>query len=726
MTSKKKQIPADPQPIGKSRLWVFRLGAMIGIPLILFACLELGLRIGGFGYSTEIATRQPVNGKDRYCYNLKLGWRFFPKRLARDLTGFAFDAKKAPETYRIFVLGASAAQGVPDEHYNFGRFLEIMLEHEYPQTKFEVINVAMTAINSHAVYQIAKSCSGFEPDLMIVYLGNNEVVGPYGAGTIFAPLSPNMAMIRANAAMICTKTGQLFQSLLYAAGSNKVPLSWGGMEMFLNEQVRPESDALQTVYSHFEQNLRDICKIGIRAGANVLVSNVGCNLKDNAPFASQHRDGLTDSEKQAWAEHYREGISQETAGKHEAAVASYLAAEQIDGTFADLQFRLGRCYWHLAQYPKARKRYLQALDHDTLRFRADTKINQIIQSVAQGREPEGIYFVDVVKALEENSPHNTPGKELFYEHVHYRFEGNYILAKTMFEHIKETLPETIAQHQKGFPTLTLNDCQARLVYTDFERYQNASGVLGGLISKPPFTNQSYHGDLVKELENEVNNSKPGTSRNAEEIAALYHKMITLHPQDWKLRWKLAVLYCEDPATHNHASIEIKKVLQHLPYDRAYHTLTQILIIQDKLDEAERYNRELIKMKPTYADAYFTLGEIFRIKADYDQAIRFFSKGIQLQPTKESIYVYGYLAEMFEKKGDLKKAIETLYEAIENCPKEQTAMAHINLGLLLARSNKPQEAVHPPHGNQRFPAGGNQKRKWPVCSFDTTKANRVSP
>jgi hypothetical protein len=46
---------------------------MILIPLVLFVCLEAGLRVAGVGYSTEIATQQTVNGKDRYCYNLKLG-----------------------------------------------------------------------------------------------------------------------------------------------------------------------------------------------------------------------------------------------------------------------------------------------------------------------------------------------------------------------------------------------------------------------------------------------------------------------------------------------------------------------------------------------------------------------------------------------------------------------------------------------------------------------------
>lgn len=692
MASKKKQVPLSPQPISKKRLWILRLTVMILVPLILFVCVEAGLRLVGFGYSTSIAIKQNVNGKDRYCYNQKLGWRFFPKPLARDLAGFAFDIKKAPQTYRIFVLGASAAQGTPDECYNFGRFLEIMLENEYSQTDFEVINVAMTAINSHAVYHIAKSCVRFEPDIMIVYLGNNEVVGPFGAGTIFANLSPNLGMIRANTAMTLTRTGQLLQSLMYSVSfGSKVPQSWGGMEMFLDEQVRPDADALQVVYSHFEQNLRDICAVSVKAGANIFISNVACNLKDNAPFASQHRENLTDSEKQAWDEKYQQGMTHEAAAELEAAITSYLASEQIDDSFADLQFRIGRCYWRLGQYAKAREYYIRAREYDTLRFRADTKINQVIQSVSKGRETEGIYFVDTVKIMEENSPHNTPGNELFYEHVHYRFEGNYILAKTIFEQIKKTLPEKITQHKKDLPTLTLDDCEDRLVYTAFERYHNTGFVLTDLVDKPPFTNQSYHAEFLAKLEKEVDNSKQGIIRDAREIVALYNKMINLHPQDWRLRWKRTLFYAQDPAQYQYISMEFKKILEYLPYHKAYRGLPPILIMQNKLDEAEYYCRELLKIKPTCALSYSYLGNIFRKKGNDRKAIKYFSKAIDLQP-KESVSAYGDLAEVFEESGNPEKAIKVLYKAIDILPKEVTAMDHINLGLLLGKENRPKEAI----------------------------------
>jgi len=40
--------------------------------------------------------------------------------------------------------------------------------------------------------EIAKDCAHHQADLFILYLGNNEVVGPYGAGTVFTPLSSNL------------------------------------------------------------------------------------------------------------------------------------------------------------------------------------------------------------------------------------------------------------------------------------------------------------------------------------------------------------------------------------------------------------------------------------------------------------------------------------------------------------------------------------------------------
>ena len=64
------------------------------------------------------------------------------------------------------------------------------MEERCSGTKFEVINTGMTAINSHAILAIARDCVPFNGDIWIIYMGNNEVIGPFGAGSVLGPKAP--------------------------------------------------------------------------------------------------------------------------------------------------------------------------------------------------------------------------------------------------------------------------------------------------------------------------------------------------------------------------------------------------------------------------------------------------------------------------------------------------------------------------------------------------------
>ena len=55
----------------------------------------------------------------------------------------------------------------------------------FPQTHFEIVNLGITAINSHVILPIARDCAKADGDLWIIYMGNNEMVGPFGAATVF-------------------------------------------------------------------------------------------------------------------------------------------------------------------------------------------------------------------------------------------------------------------------------------------------------------------------------------------------------------------------------------------------------------------------------------------------------------------------------------------------------------------------------------------------------------
>ena len=119
----------------------------------------------------------------------------------------------------------------------------------------------------------------------------------------------------------------------------------------------------------------------------MLLSTVGVNLKDSAPFTSAHRTDLADSERAAWEAAVKEGAALEESGQQAQALQRYLAAAAIDDRYAELQFRFGRVQWNLGDFAQARERFGLARDLDVLRFRADSRINDTIRSVAKASGP---------------------------------------------------------------------------------------------------------------------------------------------------------------------------------------------------------------------------------------------------------------------------------------------------------------------------------------------------
>jgi tetratricopeptide (TPR) repeat protein len=674
------------------RLWLFRVVALTVIPALLLLLLEVVLHIVGYGYPVDTMIRYKMNGRVFYCDNVKFCWRFFPKEIAREFNPFKLSSVKSENAYRIFILGASAAQGEPDGAFGFGRFLQVMLQDKYPGIDFKVIIAATAAINSHVVVEIAKDCARHEPDLFVVYLGNNEVTGPYGAGTVFAPLSPSLSIIRMGIAVKATRLGQMMTSLTEWAGIQKGrPTAWRGLEMFLDKQIRADDRHLETVCRHFRRNLEDIVQIGRNSGANSILCTVGSNLKDNPPFASLHRPDLNKQEKAKWDNLYAQAIEYESAGRYAEAVENYLAAAEIDGSYADLQFRLGRCYWALQDYDAARQRYIQARELDTLRFRADRRINEIIRGVADSWAGKGVYLADAVKTFESNSPHENAGDELFYEHVHLNFKGNYLLAKTVLEKLEEVLPQRVAAHRAdNASTLTQDECAQRLAYTEWDQYVITDEVLKRFISKPPFTNQLYHEEQLRMMEEKLKTLKANITPDAlEKAAAQYRQAIQNAPQDVYLRWKYGRLLAEDLKDYKTAAEQFKLVRNSIPHSYVmYNALGSVLRAAGDLDAAIANYLTAIRIKPTCGDAHYNLGWIYQKRGKIKKAEKHYSYATRFWP--DSVIAYNSLAEVLYQQGKIKEAAEVCRKGLVFIP--DSSLLHFSLGLILHKQGHKEAAI----------------------------------
>ncbi len=681
-----------PRHITGGRLWLFRIVSIAVVPVLFLLLLELGLRMADYGYPADAMIRRKVGGEVVYCDNVTFCWRFFPKAISREFNPFKFSADKKENTYRIFVLGSSAAQGEPDGAFGFGRILQAMLRETYPAVNFEVIIAATAAINSHVVVEIARDCARHEPDLFVVYLGNNEVTGPYGAGTVFAPLSPSLSVIRMGMAFKATKLGQLLTHVVEWAGIQGGQVrSWRGLEMFLEKQIRLDDARLQIVYRHFRKNLEDIVRIGLDAGAHVVVSTVGGNLKDNPPFASLHRADMTDAERRNFDGSYRQGIDFEDVEDYTRALEQYLKAAEIDDHLAELHFRMGRCRWELGEYERSRQSFIQARELDTLRFRADNHINETICEVAANRSAEGVFLADAVKAFARNSPFGTPGRELFYEHVHLTFKGNYLLARTVFEKVDGQLPQWIKMHalENSLP-LTEDECARLLAYTEWDRYVIADEVIQRFISKPPFTNQLYHQQQRTLLEQQRRDLKANLTPDVlKEAAVQYQQAIEKSPEDLYLRWKYGRLLAEELKHYKAAAEQFQCVKTAIPYSYVmYNTLGSIFLATRHMDAAEEHFLAAARIKPACVDAHYNLGRIYQQRGEIKKAIEHYSSAIRYLPNY--VLAYNSLADVLYRQGKIDAAVEICRRGVMFVP--DSALLHGSLGMLLHKQGRRDEAI----------------------------------
>ena len=239
--------------LSPGRKWLFRILAVVILPLVVLCLLELLLRVLGFGFDPHFFKRERAGGKDYYVANEEFGLTFFPRSLARIPDPVTVSATKTPDTFRIFIFGESAALGDPRPNYGAGCYLEVLLAERFPRAKFEVINTSMTAINSHVVLPIAEECAGHAGDLWLIYMGNNEMVGPFGAATVFGGRAPPIWLVRVQLELQRLRLGQLLLATAQKLHKPAHAAGWRGMKMFVQNQIAPDDPRKQRVYENYQR-----------------------------------------------------------------------------------------------------------------------------------------------------------------------------------------------------------------------------------------------------------------------------------------------------------------------------------------------------------------------------------------------------------------------------------------------------------------------------------------
>jgi tetratricopeptide (TPR) repeat protein len=437
MRERRKRRQAEPARPAWSGLTVRQrilLGAWgLASPVILLGLLEAGLRAGGFGSGYPLFVPYQAEGQEMLVPNPLVARRYFagpepPPQPQPDL----FSTVKAPGTLRLFVQGASSAAGFPYSYGGaFSRMLEQRLQSADTARDVEVVNTALTAVNSYTLLDFADEIVAHRPDAVLIYAAHNEYYGAFGVGSSVS-LGRSSLAVRGYLRLIRLRSVQLLREALPRV--RPAPARAGPeasrtlMERMAANRSIPFGSALREAgIRQFRGNLRRLLARYREAGVPVFVATVASNERDLAPFVGDAEDPagaqLLEDRMRAAGDLLRTGDTATALG-----ALQELAARLPDA--ADAHYALAQLLDRTRRHDAARASYLAAKDRDRLPFRAPEAMNEVIREEAARA---GATVVDVQRHLAEASPDGIIGRTLILEHVHPNITGQFLIADAFYE-----------------------------------------------------------------------------------------------------------------------------------------------------------------------------------------------------------------------------------------------------------------------------------------------------
>jgi tetratricopeptide (TPR) repeat protein len=660
----------------------------VAVPVVVLLALEAALRLAGYGYPTAFFKRLTIAGREYLVENDRFGWRFFPPEIARAPAPVRLLARKAPGTFRVVVLGESAALGDPRPAYGFSRYLEVLLSERFRTGRCEVINLGMTAMNSHGIREIARECAGLGADAWVVYMGNNEFYGPFGAGTIFGPPAPPLALVRLRLAVQATRLGQLLAAgaARWRGGAAEVT-NWAGLRMFEGREIPPDDPRRARVHRSFARNAEAIVQAGVRAGARVVLSSVAVNLRDCPPFASLHAGALSEDARREWERLHEAAVAAAEAGEAAAARSNLLQAVALSPAHAGAQFRLAELELAEGEGTDAGQRFARARDCDAMPFRADSEANAILRDLATRHAAAGVEWLDAAAELGREQPGEVPGAETFFEHVHFTFDGNYRFARLVAERLVPPAQKTL-----GAPAAAAWASQARcerlLGLTDWNRAAVLETMLYRLL-EPPYTGQARARERLAALRDQWREARERMTPSAQiEARAVYAAALQRAPDDHRLRENHAE-FLEATGDLAAAAEEWLRVRELLPHHLSgwYHS-GRLLAATGKVAEARQALQQALRLRPDLVEAEVELAGLDLREGRLDSALERCDRALARRPDEPRLHVRR--ADVLARLKRRDDALASLREAIRVRPTHWEA--RYLLGVELAMDNQIAEAA----------------------------------
>lgn len=640
------------------------------IPGLLLICLEIAAGYSPRAFPTSLFVKDTAtDGSTVLRVNYQVGYRFFPGRLARKPLAEFMPTPKPAERLRIFVLGESAARGEQLADFSFARILQAFFNQNNPAKKVEVINTGIPAINSWVLREFAKEIVNYEPDLIIIYAGHNEFIGPYGPASVFG-LTGNRTGILAAIMASSLKLVQLWRPDQSPEGLQQ---GWQGLEMFLRNKILSASQALQTCLNNWEQNLADIMQIAQQHKVPVVWCRVPVNLLDCAPFISDTNGLATGTIKAI-----------DTLAAQIPITGLESAAKVIDELYrqapkhALLNYLNGLVHYNRADFATAKSLLRTALAEDCFRVRINDSFNDAAGRVAH---QHNAIIADVESDFSQNSRSGITGKDLIYDHVHLTQQGHYLVARCIYNSLLTTkLPITASMPQSFFDPAAAKSLTG---FTGSDKIKNLEHIISSM-SGLPFKLQFGHPDYMDSLRSELQKAVAGGNSFADQQA-----MITAQkqlPENAALSLRLAMLNLSQP--ENAKSFFLDSIRANPFNIDTLNNFGLLMLSNGAIDEAEKLFYQALRLAPDFARAHFNLGLCKNHKKDLKAAVKHYNEALKSDPSMAG--AWRNLANLYFNEKNYPMALQVYERAARILPTD--LMIHLGVGNCLMELQRVEEAA----------------------------------
>lgn len=584
-----------------------------------------------------------------------------------------FPKEKPVGAYRVFCLGGSTTYGRPyEDTTSFCGWLRAFLPKADPSRQWELINAGGISYASYRVAMVAEELVRYEPDLLIIYAGQNEFLERRTYGRLIntpRAVSEVGALLARTRTYSAVKRGMDSLTERTPETATKRFVLPGEVEAILDDSVGLEeyhrdNKFRQQVIDHYRHNLSRIVEIARSGGAAVVLVNPASNLRDCSPFKSEHRDGLSDREQQRWQSLFDRAREAQTKGEWKEVLAALDQAALIDNRYAKSHYLRGQVLCELGRYEEAKAAFALARDEDVCPLRALGMMRKIVAEVASDWE---VPLVDFVTLVETQSAHGIPGDNLFLDHVHPTIEGNQLLARSILD---EMIRQQIVHPTAGWGEAVIRQVTKRVEGTlDLHSHgvalRNLSKVLawagkheeaGRLAKKATELNP---GDAEAYFQIGGSAARLGQIEQAE---AAYRRALELRPSYSRARVNLGLLAQRRGQTETAIESFRRAIAADANDYKAHLSLAVALLKRRQLQPAAEHCRLAIELQPRCHEAHVVRATALVHLGRVREAAGHLEKAIELEPGNAE--THHRLGGLQAALGDYREALRLFRRAVE--------------------------------------------------------------